>query len=191
MNKPATQTLKVHDRTFSPFMSREMIADLVGQIAHRINADYANKELVLLVILKGAMVFACDLMRAINVPLTVDTLRASSYRAAMRSSGTVDVEDIMPDIGGKHVLIVEDIVDSGNTLRELIKRLATYEPASLAVAALLSKPDEHRREVQIDYVGKEIGREFVVGYGLDYAGYGRHLDAIWVVNDLADSTSDT
>lgn len=174
-------TLTVHDRTFTPFITQHDVQQLVRTIASQINHDYQGKELVMLVILKGALVFAADLMRTLTVPVTVETLRASSYRNAMQSNGLVDVEDFLPDVSGRHVLIVEDIVDTGHTLRELVKRLSVLAPASVAVASLLSKPDEHRREVQIDYVGREIGREFVVGYGLDYAGHGRNLDAIWVV----------
>lgn len=183
--------VRVRDRTFSPFIADVEIRTMVNTMAQQINHDYAGREILLLVILKGAMVFASDLMRELTIPLTVDTLRASSYRDAMRSSGSIDVEDIMPDVADKHVLIVEDIIDSGNTIKELIKRLGSYQPASIGIASLLSKPDVHGRELQIDYVGREIGREFVVGYGLDYAGYGRHLDAIWVVNPVTDDESDT
>jgi hypoxanthine phosphoribosyltransferase len=163
----------------------------VQRIASSINADYAGREITMLVILKGAMVFAADLMRLLKPPVALETLRASSYREAMRSGGTVDVEDVFPDVYGRHVLIVEDIIDSGNTIRELVKRLGSRAPASIAVAALLSKPEEHGRDMQIDYLGREIGPEFVVGYGLDYAGYGRQFGGIWIVMDDVDSPTDT
>ncbi len=187
MNRPVeTLRLRVRDRTFRHFISRDEIATMVQRIAAEIERDYAGREITMLVILKGAMVFASDLMRQIDVPITVETLRASSYREAMRTSGTVNLEDVVPDIEGRNVIIIEDIIDSGNTIRELIKRLGSYQPASVAVAALLSKPEEHGREIQIDYLGREIGSEFVVGYGLDYAGYGRQYDSIWVVTEDGD-----
>lgn len=121
------------------------------------------------------------------MPVTVETLRASSYQNAMMSQGTVTLEDFVPDVAGRDILIVEDIVDSGNTIRELVKHLAAYEPSSVAVTALLSKPDSHKNRIQLDYVGREIGPDFVVGYGLDFAGHGRGLDAIWIVNEESDT----
>lgn len=191
MSQSSPNVIRVHDRTFTPFITEQQVMDMVQTIAEKVNHDYAGREIMLLVILKGAMVFATDLMRRLTIPLTVETLRASSYREAMRSSGTVDVEDIMPDVSDKHVLIVEDIIDSGNTIRELIKRLGSYCPASIGVASLLSKPNEHGRELQIDYVGKEIGRDFVVGYGLDYAGHGRQHAGIWIVCPTNDDQPNT
>jgi len=179
--------ITVHDRTFRPYIRREEVLEMVRHIASEINRDFAGKEVTLLVVLKGAMVFAADLMRLLDLTVTVETLRASSYGNAMRSEGTVTLEDFVPDIEGRHVIIVEDIIDSGSTMRELIKHLSSYEPASVSVASLLSKPDLHQGRIQIDYVGREIAPDFVVGYGLDYAGQGRHLDAIWVVDDNPDT----
>jgi hypoxanthine phosphoribosyltransferase len=175
--------IRVHDRTFRPYIRREEIEDMVNAIAESINRDFAGRELTMVVILRGALVFAADLMRKLNMAVTVEVVRASSYRDQMSSSGTVTLDDVVPDITGRHVLIVEDIVDSGTTMRELIKHLSSYEPASLNVAALLSKPDLHQGRIQIDYVGREIAPDFVVGYGLDYAGHGRNLDAIWIVDE--------
>lgn len=175
--------IRVHDRTFRPYIRRDEIDDMVNSIAEAVNKDFAGRELTLVVILRGALIFAADLMRRLNMPVTVEVLRASSYRDRMSSSGTVTLDEVVPDITGRHVLIVEDIVDSGTTMRELIKHLGSYEPASLSVAALLSKPDLHQGRIQIDYVGREIAPDFVVGYGLDYAGHGRNLDAIWIVDE--------
>ena len=105
--------VRVRDRTFRPYIRRDEIATMVASIAEQINASYAGRELTMLVILRGAMVFASDLMRALNMPVTVETLRASSYQDAMTSIGKVTVEDIVPDVAGRDVLIVEDIIDSG------------------------------------------------------------------------------
>lgn len=181
-------TIRVHDRTFRPYISRDEIAAMVANIAERVNADHAGRELTVIVILKGAMIFAADLVRHLRIPCRIETLRASSYGSAMRTSGMVDLEQTLPNIEGRHVLIVEDIVDTGTTITELIKVLGSSSPAGITVAALLSKPDMHRETLAIDYVGREIAPDFVVGYGLDYAGYGRELDAIWVVTDTTTET---
>lgn len=183
MTELTEQTIRVHDRTFRPYIHRHEIDELVGAIAARINSAYAGKELTVLVILKGAMIFASDLVRRLRVPCVIEVLRASSYGPAMRSSGTLNVESVLPEIENRHVLIVEDIIDSGTTIVELIKHISGLNPASVTIAALLSKPDSHKEKLVIDYVGREIAPDFVVGYGMDYAGYGRELDAIWVVSE--------
>lgn len=183
----STDRLQVHDRTFRPYIHRDEVHSMVQSIADEMNHAYAGTEVTFLVILNGAMVFACDLMRRMNIPVSVETLRASSYKSALYSNGQVAVEDIVPDLRKRHVVIVEDIIDTGHTMRELIKHVSSLEPASVAVATLLSKPDVHQGSIQIDYVGREIGPDFVVGYGMDYAGYGRHLDAIWIIDESTDN----
>lgn len=176
-------SIRVLDRTFKPYISNAEIDELVSAIARRINKDFAGKELTVLVVLKGAFVFAADLIRRIDIPVTVEVLRASSYGTGMTSSGTVVVDDSLVDVGERHIMIIEDIIDTGTTLVQLIKQLGGMNPASVTVTALLSKPSKHHQELNIDYVGKEIPADFVVGYGMDYAGYGRNLDSIWVVSD--------
>jgi hypoxanthine phosphoribosyltransferase len=179
--------IQVRDRTFRPFIRRDEIDAMVRSIAKGINEDFMGREVVLLVILRGAMVFASDLMRHLSMPVTIEAIRTSSYGDKMRSPGTVNVEDVVLDIEGRDVIIVEDIIDTGTTMQELIKHLGSYAPASVSVAALLSKPDLHDYRIQIDYVGREIAPDFVVGYGMDYAGMGRNLDGIWIV-DTEDDT---
>jgi hypoxanthine phosphoribosyltransferase len=189
--KSTVQSIRVFDRTFEPYISEEEVQNIVSDVARQINAHYAGKEVTLLVILKGALPFAADLMRRLSIGVKLETLRASSYRQAMKSNGSVDLEDVVPDVRGEHVLIVEDIVDSGNTIRELVKRLSHFEPASVGVVSFLSKPDVHGRDIQLDFVGREIGPDFVVGYGLDYAGYGRQYPGVWVVCDDNTTTPNT
>lgn len=179
----ATDRVQVHDRTFRPYISANEIHQMVRRMAQDINRAYAGSEITMLVVLHGAMVFASDLMRHLTIPVAVETMKASSYRDAMQSSGVVGLEDVVPDVRGRHLLIVEDIVDTGRTMRELVKHLGIQEPLSVGLATLLSKPDVHKGMVDIDFLGRDIGPDFVVGYGMDYAGYGRHLDAIWVVDD--------
>jgi hypoxanthine phosphoribosyltransferase len=175
--------IRVHDRTFRPYIRREEIEDMVSEIAARINADFAGQEVLALVILKGAMVFASDLMRQLTIPVTVEVTRASSYGNGMTHSGTTVIEGMTVDVTDQNVLIIEDIVDTGTTIRDLIKHIGGRQPRSITVAALLSKPTVHKDTLSIDYVGREIAPDFVVGYGMDYAGHGRQLDAIWVVSD--------
>lgn len=173
--------VQVHDRAFKPFISAQEIEEMVQKIANTINADFASEELTALVIMKGAMFFASDLLRKIHVPVKVETLRAHSYGDNMLSSGSVFIPESVADLSGQNVLIIEDIVDTGTTIAELIKHIAGQTPKSITVAALLSKPQMHSQVLSIDYVGAEIPPAFVVGYGMDYAGYGRGLDAIYVV----------
>jgi len=176
-------SIRVHDRSFTPYISKEEIDGLVDAIARRINKDFAGMELTVLVVLKGAFVFAADLIRRINIPVSVEVLRVSSYGSGMMSSGTVVIDDSLVDVGERHIMIIEDIIDTGTTLVQLIKQLGGMNPASVTVTALLSKPSKHHQELHVDYVGKEIPADFVVGYGMDYAGYGRNLDSIWVVTE--------
>lgn len=173
----------VNDRVFRPFIDAGEIAEMVSEIAGKINADFAGQELTVLVILKGSVIFASDLVRHLSIPLRMEFTRASSYGTGMQSSGSIVLEGLFTDVTERNVVIIEDIVDSGTTITELRKHLAALQPKSLTVAALLSKPAMHRETVTIDYLGRAIGPEFVVGYGLDYAEYGRHLDGIWVLDE--------
>jgi len=184
-------TVRVHDRSFRPYIGTDEIDVMVSDIADKINKDFIGQELTVLIILKGGFVFAADLIRRLRIPVKIETLRASSYGVAMTSSGLIDVEDDFPDLRERHVLIVEDIIDTGTTIVELIKRIGGLQPASVTVAALLSKPEMHRENLVIDYVGREIAPDFVVGYGMDYAGYGRELDAIWVVDPATEEFPDS
>lgn len=157
----------------------ESIAARVAALGAEISGRYRGEELVLIGVLKGSFVFMADLVRAIDLPMTCDFLRVSSYGAGTTSSGEVRFEfDTTQPIAGKHVVIVEDIIDTGLTISVLLERLATRGAASLAVAALLHKPARTTREVPIDFLGFEIPDAFVIGYGLDYAGKYRNLPYI-------------
>ncbi len=157
----------------------DVLASRVAELGEAVSRDYAGKDLVLVGVLKGAVFFMADLMRRISVPCELDFMAVSSYGAATSSSGVVRMlKDLDASIEGRHVLIVEDIIDSGLTLSYLMEILNSRRPASLEVCALLTKPE--RAEVQIDcrYIGFEIPNRFVVGYGLDYAERFRNLDFI-------------
>jgi hypoxanthine phosphoribosyltransferase len=155
------------------------IADKIAEMAEAISRDYADRELLLVGVLKGAVMVMSDLARALHRPVTMEFMAVSSYGSATSSSGVVRIlKDLDRDISGQHVLVVEDIVDSGLTLSWLLKNLSSRQPASLEVAALLRKPDAIKVPVDVRYVGFDIPNEFVVGYGLDYGERYRDLPYI-------------
>jgi hypoxanthine phosphoribosyltransferase len=155
------------------------IARKVKELAHRISRDYAGREIVLVSILKGAVVFTADLMRLITIPVTVDFVCASSYGMSTESSRKIHIKkDLDTDINGKHVLIADTIVDTGETLAYLFKRLSGQDPASLKTVALLDKKCKRTVEVPITYRGFEIPDKFVVGYGMDCGEKYRNLPYI-------------
>ena len=160
----------------------EALAQRVKELADQITQDYAGKSPLIVGTLRGSFVFMADLVRQINLPLTVDFLSASSYGSGTESSGQVKLKlDLAADISGRDVLIIEDIVDSGNTLSKLLPELQKRGPASLKVCALLDKPERRRVPLHVDYSGFTIPDEFVVGYGLDYAEKYRNLPDIGVL----------
>ncbi len=151
----------------------------IRQLAAQIDADYAGRELLLVGVLKGAVMVMADLARAMRLPVQMDWMAVSSYGSGTKSSGVVRIlKDLDADITGKHVLVVEDIVDSGLTLSWLVGNLQSRHPASLEICAMLRKPAALRTEVGVAYTGFDIGNEFVVGYGLDYAQRYRNLPFI-------------
>src|SRR6266436_6721377 len=164
--------------------SAEEIANRVRELGARIERDYQGKELVLLGVLKGSYIFISDLARAIDLPLTVDFIGLSSYGEATESSGVVKItSDLAQPIEGKHVLIVEDIVDTGLTMRYLLDNLATRRPASVKLCTLLHKPSRARTRIPIDYLGFQIEDRFVVGYGLDHGDKYRNVPFIGVLKN--------
>jgi len=162
----------------------------VKALAAEISRDYEGRDLVMIGILKGAVLFLGDLMRFATVPCEIDFMAVSSYGSETDSSGVVRIlKDLDSSIEGRDVLIVEDIIDSGLTLHYLLRNLNARNPASLEVCALLTKPDRRRVDLPIRYVGFEIPNRFVIGYGLDYAQRYRNLDYVAVLAD-SDQSSD-
>jgi hypoxanthine phosphoribosyltransferase len=159
-------------------ISTERLQARIGELAAQIDADYAGRDLLLVGVLKGAVMVMADLSRAMHLPAEMDWMAISSYGSGTRSSGVVRIlKDLDTDITGRHVLIVEDIIDSGLTLSWLVGNLRSRAPASLAVCAMLRKPGSGRT-VDVAYTGFDIADEFVVGYGLDYAQRYRNLPFI-------------
>jgi len=163
-------------------LTEDAIQKRVKELGEAITRDYQGKEIFLLGVLKGAWVFLADLARHIDVPAEFDFMAVSSYGDSTKTSGVVQIiKDIEENIEGRHVLIVEDIVDSGLTLSYLVDMLRTRRPASLKVCVLLDKAERRETPVKLDYVGFEIPNAFVVGYGLDYAGHYRHVPYIFTL----------
>jgi hypoxanthine phosphoribosyltransferase len=158
----------------------------VRELGARITADYAGKDLLLVGVLKGALLFIVDLARAIDLPVDMDFMAISSYGAATESSGVVRIlKDLETSIEGRHVLIVEDIIDSGLTLNYIVENLRNRGPASIKICSLLSKPARRRVAVHIDYYGFDIPDEFVVGYGLDFHQRYRNMPYVGVLKPEA------
>lgn len=163
----------------------DQIAARVAEIGRQITADYADKELVLIGVLKGSSVFHADLMRAIDLPLHIDFMAVSSYKDGTTSTGDVEIlKDLSHPIRDKHAIVVEDIVDTGLTLTRLLDILESRGAASIRLATLLDKPEPRiNKDLKIDYTGFVIPNRFVVGFGLDAAGRYRNLPFIGVVKD--------
>ncbi len=163
-------------------VSEQEIADKVAELARTIDADYAGREVLLVGVLKGAVMVMADLARALTVPVALEFMAVSSYGSSTSSSGVVRIlKDLDKDITGRHVLVVEDIIDSGLTLSWLLRNLQSRGPASVEVCTLLRKPEAQKVDVPVRYVGFDIPSEFVVGYGLDYAERYRELPFLGVL----------
>jgi hypoxanthine phosphoribosyltransferase len=165
-------------------IEEEALRRRVRELGEEISADYAGRDLLLVGVLKGAVFFMADLMRHLTVPCEIDFMAISSYGAGTDSSGVVRIlKDLDINIEGRHVLVVEDIIDSGLTLSYLIRNLESREPASLEICALLTKPERREIDVPVRYVGFEIPNRFVVGYGLDFAERYRNLPFVGVLDE--------
>ena len=164
-------------------VSEDALKAKVNELGAQISRDYAGKDLLLVSILKGSVVFMADLMRAVRIPCAIDFMVVSSYGGANTSStGLVKIiKDLDADLTGRDVLIVEDILDTGITLKSVVEHLAAMEPASLKICTLMDKPERRQADVQADYVGFTIPNQFVVGYGLDYNEQYRNLPFVGVL----------
>jgi hypoxanthine phosphoribosyltransferase len=173
--------IDVIDLTFETSIPEEKINARVKQIAEDINSDLADKNPIFLGILNGAFMFASDLFKQITIPCQITFLKLASYDGT-RTTGTVkQLIGINQDLKDRTVVVLEDIVDTGITLETIIRQLSGYQPKEILVATMLHKPEATTREVKLDYVGFEIPNEFVLGYGLDYNGYGRNLPEIYTL----------
>jgi hypoxanthine phosphoribosyltransferase len=163
-------------------ISEQEVEARIQELADQISKDYEGKELHIICILKGSIFFTCELAKRISVPVTLDFMQVSSYGSDTKSSGVIKIaKDLDESILERDILVIEDIVDSGNTLSYLLEMLSNRKPSSLKLCTLLDKPERRRKHVDVDYTGFQIPDEFVVGYGLDYAQKYRNLPYVGVV----------
>lgn len=165
-------------------ISEEELASIVADLGKKISVDYKDKDLLLVSVLKGSVIFMADLMRAITIPCNIDFMAVSSYGSGTKSSGVVKIiKDLDKEIEGKDLLIVEDILDSGNTLFYLKEILLARKPNSIKICTLVDKPERREADIKADYIGDSVPNEFIVGYGLDYNEYYRNLPYIGVLKE--------
>lgn len=181
------QTILCNDNLFRLFITKEQLDKRVSELGEKINIDYENKKPIFIGILNGAYIFLADLMRHVRIPCEVDFLKLSSYGDEMVSSGDVtERKQLDAEVGGRHIILVEDIVDTGLSINYMMNRIQEKKPASVSVITLLHKPDATRHKVDLDYVGFQIPTRFVLGYGMDYAQEGRNLAQIYVLDEKND-----
>ena len=177
MNQPIT----VKDKQFILSISNSEIQKSIQKVADQINRDYEGKEIFFIGVLNGVFMYAADLLKKITVPCQISFTKVASYEGT-QSTGTIKQLIGMPEgIEGRHVVILEDIVDTGFTMREILKQLQAHNPADVKIATLLFKPNSFKESYNVDYRAMEIPNAFIVGYGLDYDGYGRNLPDIYTV----------
>lgn len=173
------QTVTLHDKTFELFIEEQAIQTAITSLAVQINADYEGKNPLFLGILNGSFLFAADLYRKINGHAEISFLKVASYQGISTTGKISELIGLNENIENRHIIIVEDIVDTGITLEKIIDDLQKKRPASIAVATLLFKPAAYQKTIPVNYVGIEVANDFLVGYGLDYDGLGRNLKEIY------------
>jgi adenylate kinase len=177
------KNVTLHDKTFKPFLSKEEIQKAIVKLALDIQKDYEGLNPIFLGVLNGSFLFTADLVREFEGNCEVSFIRMASYEGT-NTTGTVNtIMGLKESLKDRHVIIIEDIVDTGNTIERLVQLLTKEQPASLKIATLLYKPKAYQKEIPIDYVAVNVGNEFLVGYGLDYDGLGRNLKDIYIINE--------
>jgi hypoxanthine phosphoribosyltransferase len=172
-------TIRVHDKHFEPYLSAAEIAEQIRKMAAQLNRDYEDKNPLFIAILNGAFMFASDLFKAITIEAEISFIKLASYKGTKSSGQVITAIGLDLELIGRHVVILEDIVDTGKTLSEFLPQLEHQHPASLKIAALLHKPAATVYPIRVDYLGFSVPDKFLLGYGLDYDGLGRNLPAIY------------
>lgn len=173
--------VRLNDKSFRLYKSESEILTLVRNIAAHINDDYIGKRPLLIPILNGSFLFAADLLKELKLDCELTFIKVASYQGVTSTGSPTTLIGLNQSIEGRHIIIIEDIVDTGNTLAKILPMLMAQKPASLKIASLLFKPAACKLNVTIDYIGAEIPNDFIVGYGLDYEGLGRNLRDIYQV----------
>lgn len=182
------ETVDCNGDTFKVFITKEEIEARVSLLGKKLDKDFEGKRPIFIGVLNGAFIFLADIMRSVSIPCEVDFMKLSSYGDEKVSSGQVtELKEIDAKVKGRHVVLVEDIIDTGLSMKYIVDRMSKYEPASISVVTLLHKKDATKHDVQIDYVGFEIPTKFVLGYGLDFAQEGRNLAQIYVLDSEKES----
>ena len=172
-------TIRVHDKKFEPYLTAEEIHYRIKFIAQQINSDYSDKKPLFIAILNGSFIFASDLFKELTIDAEICFIKLASYKGTKSTGHVITAIGLDIDLIGRHVIILEDIVDTGKTLNEFLPQLRHQQPASMKIVALLHKPDATVYPLHIDYLGFSIPDKFVVGYGLDYDGLGRNIPEIY------------
>jgi hypoxanthine phosphoribosyltransferase len=176
--------IRVHDKNFQPYLSSQEINEQVSRLAQEINRDYDAKRPLFIGILNGSFMFASDLFKYITIEAEISFIKLASYKGTRSSGHVITSIGLDESLKDRHVVILEDIVDTGKTLSEFLPQLYDQQPASLKIAALLHKPDALKHPLKIDYLGFNVPDKFLLGYGLDYDGLGRNLKEIYqLVNE--------
>lgn len=173
------EKIYLKEKKFTLFIKQDEIKGIVHKLAQDINRDYNKDEVLFLAILNGSFIFAADLLREITVPGQVSFVKMASYKGSTRSDQIDILIGLNERIKGKSIIIIEDIVDSGSTITKLVDDLTQHQPKNIKIVSMLFKPSVYKGTLSIDYLGKSIPNEFIIGYGLDYYGYGRNLKDIY------------
>ncbi len=175
--------ITVKDKSFKPYISEEKLQEAIQKVASQINADYDGRVPVFLGVLNGSFMFFGDLLKHVDVNCIVSFVKLASYEGTDSTGVVNELIGLNENVEGKDIILIEDIVDTGNTLEKLHQILSKKKAGSIKIATLLYKPEAYKKSHQIDYVGIEIPNAFVLGYGLDYDGLARNLSSIYVLND--------
>jgi hypoxanthine phosphoribosyltransferase len=171
--------IRVHDKDFEPYLPAEEITEKIKGIARKLDADYAGKKPLFVAILNGSFMFASDLFKSITIESEICFIKLASYKGTKSTGQVITAIGLDTDLHGRHVIILEDIVDTGKTLSEFLPQLEHQQPASLKIAALLHKPEATVYPITVDYLGFSVPNKFLLGYGLDYDGLGRNIPSIY------------
>jgi len=180
-NIAVMKEINLLDKTFREFITEEQIHNRVKELAVQINSELAGKDVVFLGILNGAFLFAADLFRQINLEARISFIKLASYQGTTSQGLIKELIGWNEDIKNKTIVVIEDIVDTGNTLERIVDELVVRKASEIRIAALLYKPEAYKKEIPLHYIGFEIPNNFVVGYGLDYDGYGRNLPSVYTL----------
>ena len=176
------EKVQVLDKTFRIYIPAAEIAKRVGEIAQELSRDYARKNPLFLAVLNGAFMFSSDLFKCVNIPAEISFVKVASYEGTDTTGSVSELIGLNEDIEGRHVVILEDIIDTGGSMYSLLNTLEAKKPASVAIASLLLKPEKLQHPIKVDYCGFKIPNDFVVGYGMDYDRFGRNLPDLYVLS---------